>query len=220
MNRNVLKIIALLSMIIDHIGLLIFPNIILFRVVGRLAFPVFAFFVSEGLKFTKSRKKYVLTLLVCGLLTQIPYSFLYSWYKLNIIFTFLVAILIIYLIEKNNKQNFFNVIYLLVAGLLLIAVEYFGVVDYGIFGVMLVVVFYFIKNKALKFALAALILCLLSLKMMFLSSLFFGLIQLTSLISLILLMFYNQNKGKLNLKYIFYIFYPSHFYVFLLISFI
>ena len=61
MNRNVLKIIALITMLIDHIGCIFFPNIIVFRVIGRLSYPIFAMFIAEGYYYTKSRKKYVFT---------------------------------------------------------------------------------------------------------------------------------------------------------------
>lgn len=218
MNRNVLKIVALVSMIFDHIGLFFFPNIVLFRVVGRIAFPIFAFFVAEGLKYTKNRKKYILMLLGCGLLTQIPYSFLFEWYNLNIIFTFLIAILVVYLIETTNKQHLFNIFYLVVLGVLLILVEPFKVVDYGICGVLLILVFYFAKQKVLKFVLAGIVLSLLSIKMAYLNNFVLtSFKQFASLITIVALAFYNNQKGKLNLKYLFYIFYPAHFFVFWLI---
>ena len=75
MNRNILKIVALVSMLLDHIGLFVFPGVVWFRLVGRIAFPIFAFFVAEGLKYTKNKKRYILMLLGCAFLTQIPYAF-------------------------------------------------------------------------------------------------------------------------------------------------
>lgn len=185
---------------------------------GRIAYPIFAFFVAEGIKYTKNRKKYILTLLCCGVITQIPYAYLFNWYNLNIIFTFLIAILTIYLIETTNKQHLFNIFYLVVLGVLLILSEPFGVFDYGFFGILLILVFYFTKQKALKFVLAGIVLSLLSIKMAYLNN--FVLTsskQFASLLSIIALVFYNNQKGKLNLKYLFYIFYPAHFFVLWLI---
>ena len=55
MNRNWLKIAATITMLIDHIGFVLFPNIVMFRIIGRLAFPLFAFQISIGFDKTKNR---------------------------------------------------------------------------------------------------------------------------------------------------------------------
>ena len=58
LNRNVLKIIALITMLIDHIGLVFFPGIEIFRIIGRISFPIFAFMIAEGCEHTENKKKY------------------------------------------------------------------------------------------------------------------------------------------------------------------
>ena len=55
LNNNVLKIIAAISMLLDHIGLILFPSIEIFRILGRIAFPIFAFTIAEGAKYTRIR---------------------------------------------------------------------------------------------------------------------------------------------------------------------
>ena len=221
MNRNVLKIIAVISMLIDHIGAYIFPGAYWLRCIGRLAFPIFAFFIAEGMRYTRSRKRYVLTLLVFAIISQIPYGFLREFYYLNILFTFLIAIFAIFLIENYKKNETLYMIYLLLLGSVLLFVEFLNIVDYGIFGVLLILVFYFVKDKKLSFSLGAACLVLLTLKMM----LFAGFtlrstVQFLSILSLPLLYFYNGNKGKVNLKWLFYIFYPLHLLVILIITLI
>lgn len=221
MNRNVLKIIAVISMLIDHIGAYIFPDAYWLRCIGRLAFPIFAFFIAEGMRYTRSRKRYVLTLLVFAIISQIPYGFLREFYYLNILFTFLIAIFAIFLIENYKKNETLYMIYLLLLGSVLLFVEFLNIVDYGIFGVLLILVFYFVKDKKLSFSLGAACLVLLTLKMM----LFAGFtlrstVQFLSILSLPLLYFYNGNKGKVNLKWLFYIFYPLHLLVILIITLI
>lgn len=221
MNRNVLKIIAVISMLIDHIGAYIFPDAYWLRCIGRLAFPIFAFFIAEGMRYTRSRKRYVLTLLVFAIISQIPYGFLREFYYLNILFTFLIAIFAIFLIENYKKNETLYMIYLLLLGSVLLFVEFLNIVDYGIFGVLLILVFYFVKDKKLSLSLGAACLVLLTLKMM----LFAGFtlrstVQFLSILSLPLLYFYNGNKGKVNLKWLFYIFYPLHLLVILIITLI
>ena len=99
--------------------------------------------------------------------------------------------------------------------------EIFNVLDYGMFGIALVLVFYFVKNIKLKFILSCLVIVLLVSK----NILAFGfdislLNQLFSILSLILLLFYNGRKGKLNLKYIFYVTYPLHLAIIYIITLI
>lgn len=211
MNRNVLKIIALLTMVIDHIGAFIFPSFIWLRIIGRLSFPIFAFFIAEGIKHTRNRKRYVLVLLLFAVISQIPYAFLMAWWKLNILFTFLIAILIIFLIENLNKKFIVSFISLMITFVLLLCTELFNVFDYGICGILFILIFYFVKSKYIKSVLASFILILLTIKNYCVSGFVVSsLIQFVSIISVILLLFYTGQKGKFNLKYLFYVTYPLH----------
>ena len=210
MNRNVLKIIAVLTMLVDHVGLCLFDNNIIFRSIGRLAMPIFAFFIAEGMKHTKNRKKYILTLFVFALISQIPHSLVIGGNLMNILFTFLIAILIIVLNEKMNIKPlaiFLSVVICFIS--LFLGVVF--VVDYGVFGILLVLVFYYINNKYVKATVAAIIL----ISMTIFNNLVYGVnlfnfICLLSVFSIVLLLFYNGKKGKLNLKWFFYVFYPVH----------
>lgn len=217
-NRNVLKIIAVISMLIDHIGLFFFGDNSVFRILGRIAFPIFAFFIAEGWKYTRNRKKYVLWLAIFAAISQIPYAFLFEWYKLNILFTFLYSILFIVLIELFKKQtklpellkNLILIISIIILfGLLLIA-DVFGLLNYGLIGVLLILNFYFIKNK-IRILTGAFVIILFAVRSILFDGIVFrSFLSLFALLSIILMLFYNGEKGKLNLKYFFYIFYPSH----------
>lgn len=222
MNRNVLKIIAVVSMLIDHIGGYLFNNNIVCRVIGRLAFPIFAFFIAEGMKYTRNRKKYILTLLVFAVISQIPYTLLRETFKLNILFTFLISISLILLVEKlrtfNVGESFFKTL-----GILLLLISIFiccvifgdvlGYIDYSTLGVLLIVVFYFAKSP-LRLILGSIIIVLMPLKtVLFNGFSFVNFHQIFALISILMLFIYNNKKGKFNLKYFFYIFYPSHLMV-------
>ena len=59
-NGTQLKFIALLAMLVDHIGYAFFPDVMVFRAIGRVAFPIFAFLVTEGMVHTSNWKKYFL----------------------------------------------------------------------------------------------------------------------------------------------------------------
>ena len=69
-NTTFLKIIAIISMTLDHIGIIFFPNIIFFRIIGRMSFPLFAYCTASGCIFTKNIKKYILRLFVLGFISQ------------------------------------------------------------------------------------------------------------------------------------------------------
>ena len=64
LNGNVLKIIAAILMVIDHIGFTFFPSVMILRYIGRLAMPVFAFMIAEGCRYTKDKLRYFLTIAV------------------------------------------------------------------------------------------------------------------------------------------------------------
>ena len=57
MSILVLKIIAFLTMIVDHTGVIFYPNSQIFRIIGRISFPIFCFFIVEGFSHTKNIKK-------------------------------------------------------------------------------------------------------------------------------------------------------------------
>ena len=70
LNGNQLKLIALIAMTFDHIGVSLFPHTIWLRVVGRLALPIFAYMIAEGCRYTRSRKRYLMSLLAVAALCQ------------------------------------------------------------------------------------------------------------------------------------------------------
>ena len=75
LTGNQLKLIALITMTVDHIGMILFPSRLLFRVVGRLAFPIFAYMIAEGCLYTRSIWRYAGTLAAVAALCQSVYFF-------------------------------------------------------------------------------------------------------------------------------------------------
>ena len=104
LNSNAIKILACVFMLIDHIGVYLFPSVSILRVIGRLAFPLFAFFIAEGCKYTKHRIKRLLLMFVCALCCVVLFNAFLGMLKGNVLITFTCSIVLIYayqlLLEK------------------------------------------------------------------------------------------------------------------------
>lgn len=212
LNRNILKITALIAMTLDHIGLQLFPQYTFLRIIGRLAFPIFAYMISEGCLYTGNRKRYLASIAIVAILCQVVYFFAMNSLYQCIFVTFTLSVILIYAFDNALKKK--NLPSVLAALLLYFAVvmitEYLPrilvntdfCVDYGFLGVMLPVVVYFSKGKFMKLLSTAVCLVLLALVS--------GGIQWYSLLALPLIALYNGGNGKRNLKWMFYIYYPVH----------
>lgn len=206
-----LKLIAITTMLIDHIGAVLFPEIIIFRIIGRLAFPLFAFLLTEGYRHTSNLKTYLTRLAVFALISQYPFWQAFGYDAgLNIFFTLITGLLAIYLVEHYQ-----NILPVFILGLMADLIN----LDYGMFGIILIFLIYYYRNEFKR----------LTIYLILLYSLFYipgGLqadyeavhyyIQFFALISLIFIKLYNGREG-LKLKYFFYVFYPAHL---LIISFL
>lgn len=226
LSGNILKIIGLISMTIDHIGYILFPDVVWLRAIGRLAFPIYAFFIAEGCKYTKNKLKYFLLIFALGVGCQIV-SFLFAGQTtLNILLTFSFSIGLIYLImwlkksiaQNNKKQTILAWILLIIciAGTYLLtsdAISFSPIdVDYGFWGIVLPVVASLSDNKYIKMLLFSACLAILCCG--------YWSVQWFSFISVALLLCYDGTRGKHNIKYLFYIYYPAHIVAIYLISII
>ena len=109
MTSFVLKIIALISMVCDHTGYIIFGGFAFMNYIGRLAFPIFAFLITEGYIHTSNFKKYFSRLLIFAVISQLPYILLFNnGFTLNILFTLTLGLLTITVYEKINNKIFIN----------------------------------------------------------------------------------------------------------------
>lgn len=207
MKRNdLLKIIAILCMLIDHIGAVLFPKIFWLRIIGRIAFPIFAFQVAMGFSHTKNIYKYGLRLLIFGLISQIPYGLLFPG-NINIFFTLLWGLFLLFAYERN----------VLVSLLLVPLAAIFGL-EYGWYGVAAIFVFHHFRHKPLYAAAAFSFITLLDCIVTVLQSGFLGIfVQMFSLFALFLI--YHPFKTQIQLpKYFFYAFYPVHLLILFLLK--
>lgn len=106
-NTGLLKLIAVICMIVDHVGAVFFPRVQEMRLIGRIAFPLFAWCLCVGACYTRSIWKYALRLLIVGALCQPVYywAMRHEWYVLNIFFELLLALLAIAAIQKNRMGS-------------------------------------------------------------------------------------------------------------------
>ena len=213
LNNNQLKIIAMISMLIDHVGLSFFPQIVAFRYIGRLAFPIYAYMIAEGCRYTKNRKKYLGMIAAMAIVFQIVYFvFMNSIYQ-GILVNFSLSIATIFAIDSFIKNK--KIINRIFMSLIIIAVliiyfvfpvvfkNYGFYIDYNVWGLLLPILVYFAPNKKWRVAFTAILLVVMTLisgKDM----------QWWSLMTIPLFILYNETRGSKKMKYVFYIFYPLH----------
>ena len=105
LNAFWLHILAMLFMLSDHLWATVVPGREWMTCVGRLAFPIFAFMIAEGVYHTKDLKKYAKRLFLFALLSEIPFNYMYDGgpiypFHQNVLWTFLLAIGCIAFIER------------------------------------------------------------------------------------------------------------------------
>ena len=219
-SGNALKMFALLCMTIDHIGAHILNDYAPFRIIGRLAFPIFAYMIAEGCKYTHNKLKYFLTIFIEGIILQIFIFLLSNSTHMNVLITFSLSIGLIYAFDYSlRSENNYNLVIPLMGIIFVMVIcgelpegflsEYFHI-DYGFFGVMLPVMVYIFDNRVLKLLMFTSGLVFLSISM--------APIEWWSLISIIPLAFYSGERGKLKIKYLFHIYYPIHIVIILAIE--
>ena len=220
-----LKIIAAIAMIIDHIGAYLFPHIMLLRIIGRVAFPIFAFMIAEGCRYTKNKKKYLLTMAVFALVCQILFAPFTDQIFLRIPVTFTLSITTVYAMENLAKKwrdgtaiqkiTAAAILVAVVGGIWLLTENYR--VDYRFFGcllpcwVSLVWIDAEYSGSGRQYSLeAALIMLAIGLWLVYSKT---GGVQVYSFAAIPLLALYNGKRGDSVSKHFFYIFYPAHILV-------
>ena len=212
MSSFVLKIIAVIAMFCDHFGLWLTGGIAsAWNYIGRLAFPIFAYQISEGYCHTKNLPKYFTKLFVFALISQIPFNlFEYALglnYHLNIMFTLLLGLAAITFFDKspNKLLGFAGVAICVVLG-------EFLKVDYGYWGVLVVFCFYLFKDNKLLTSIVFLLLVLAKYCNNLIASDFYYkyiLLAISTFAAILPILLYNGKQGP-KTKYFLYIFYPAH----------
>lgn len=201
MSALVLKLIAAFTMALDHAGLILFGNALWMRAVGRLAFPLYAFFIAEGFRFTKNRLRYFLSVFLLGVGCQIVCAIASPGEVLGVLITFSLSMLLMESVRRAKEDRRYRLLCLAAFPAAALFCRFFPV-DYGFAGVLLPLLPSLFQKRWARlsaFAGGLVLLCLQS------SS-----VQWFSLLVLPLLLLYNGQRGRYKMKYFFYVFYPLH----------
>ncbi len=219
-DGSTLKYIAIITMLIDHIGaILVAPMVyeaslvemnrtILFyqilRSIGRIAFPIFCFFLVEGFYYTRNVKKYAKRLFLFALLSEIPFDLgfrgtLWSMEGQNVFFTLFIGLCVMILLKKAEEKPM-NQMQLIIVRLVIVAVgcivALFLQTDYDMRGIISIAVLYLYRSKENRL-------------MQLIAGAITFLWEPFALFAFVLLYFYNGERGR-QPKYFFYGFYPIH----------
>ena len=210
LNNNWLKLIAMLAMTLDHIGYILLPQIVWLRIVGRLAFPIFAYMVAEGCSHTRNMRRYLGNMASAALVCQVVSYAATRSIEQCVLVTFSIAIGLIILAKSAlEKRTVFDWLILgcgvaaafVIGEVLPHVVDGFSV-DYNFIGIILPLCVYLAKGKTVKLSVCAICLCFLSIDA------WWG--QWFSLLAIPLLAFYNGQRGTWRTKWLFYFYYPVH----------
>jgi hypothetical protein len=238
LSSAALHIIAMVSMLIDHAMKTVVEYDGWIFVLGRLAFPIFAFMLAEGCIYTRDPKKYGLRLFLFAVLSEIPYDLMKSgtWfdpYDQNVIWTFLIAFLCIMgckAVRATERRQLYlpSMVGLILAG---VAAATLFSSDYGGMGVLMVLVFYFFRGRKWQTMLAQLVLMAV-INILFLGGFGYGVtfawfgqyielpLQGFALLALLPIWMYDGRQGYHSkpFQYCCYAFYPVHMLALFLLS--
>ena len=257
MSLTILKLIAYITMLIDHVGYA--TGNIYMRMIGRIAFPIFAYLIASGYVNTKNKKKYALNLLVIGIVSEIPYdlfinSSLFYPQSQNVMFTLLFGLFAIMVLDKitdifkifyrkykekykekfdekkdidkiteennikkdkekivENKQEIIKLLFLFPLLFLLIFIPQLLHFDYGMLGVILIVLFHLSKNKPFGIGISLIVFNILRFFISAISS--WTIISFISILTTPFLLFVKKTEKPKHYKFfkiISYLFYPAH----------
>ena len=223
LSGNALKIIAAISMTVDHFGYIFFPKVMWLRYIGRIALPIFMFMIAEGCCHTRNRLRYHLMVVGLAVLCQSVYTITTGEWFLCVPVSFSISIPLVYALQESKRALFGRKIVVSILWALVLCCGVAGVwwlnkkvdMDYGFWGCMLPVTASLLRrntdaprwlqrldcNPVHVLAMAAAMVPLAQ---------SMGQWQWWSFLALPLLVLYSGKRGKWRMKYFFYIFYPAH----------
>lgn len=219
LNSFYLKIIAVITMTIDHVGAVLLPQYPILRVIGRIAFPIYCFLLVNGLIYTRNLKKYMGRLALFALISEVFFDktlfgkFIYLQAQ-NVFFTLLIGIIMLACIDRVRRNKYAKYRFIVLSGflegiILVIAcmAAYFLYTDYSLFGILIIYGFYALRNHKVRLV-------------FFQTFINFLLspVEIFASIALIPIFLYNGEKGNTAFKWWFYIYYPLHLLVICIIK--
>lgn len=214
LTANALKLIAIFAMTVDHVAWIFLPDRtqllpLIMHIFGRITAPVMCFFISEGLFYTKSVKKYILRLLLFAVPAHFAYAFAFGYsftgLKTSMLWTLMWGLIAL----AALKSKMHPVLKLLVTAAAFVLTLFS---DWYFAGVAMVLIFGLNRGSFKRQAglLCGFILCFAVYYAYTYHDPLYGAVQLGVLLSLPLLYLYNGQRGRLKLKWLFYGYYPAH----------
>lgn len=206
-NGFTLKWIAIITMLIDHIGAILYPQYLVLRMIGRIAFPIFCFLLVEGALHTHNIHRYEGRLLLFALISELPFD--YAFYggvnieHQNVFFTLFFGLLMLEVLKSER-----NVLYSVLATIGAILLAEMMATDYGAGGILIILCFYLLRNRQVEKQVA----------FVAMNSLYYGWgVQTYAGLAAIPMLLYQGEQGP-KMKYFFYLFYPAHLLILYLIT--
>jgi len=213
LGRELLKWIAIITMTVDHVGAVLYPEFEVLRLIGRISFPLFAYLLILGMENTRNIRNYFIRLFIFALISQVPFFLAIDYGPfdlLNIFFTLSFGLLFLTFFKRGSALAFVPLF-----------VSFILPFDYGIYGIAMIGCMY-ILTKNTKFGVASLLL----LNVLFLVPLNS---QLLSVAAIPLIVFHKRSlnmtkefSGNFRMplwrKYFFYVYYPLHLVLIYLIK--
>lgn len=207
LSQEQLKGIACCAMLLDHIGSMLVPALWL-RAVGRIAFPIFCFLVSEGIRRTRNLQRYIVRLGIAAILSELPFDLAFfggvNWGHQNVMVTLLLGALTLSCMSRI--RNLPGKILAALLGTLLAEVLR---ADYGGMGVLLIILFHEArKNRGILLPGMAVLMILRRIG----EGIFAAVLQMFAILSMIPISLYSGRKEtkRKTVQLAFYLFYPAH----------
>ncbi len=238
LSSNKLKVIAIICMIIDHVGYFYLNKIplelyLLFRGIGRIAMPLFVFLLVEGYFHTKNLKKYFFRIIMGAIVTQcilitlnyINVNYFYTKIPpikfLNILFSFAIILIMLRILDKNilkfknNKEKIIDIFIRSIIVLTLIIIYFVVKIDYGIYLCFIAMCMYYFKKLENKIDKITSYIIQISVLMICSVLAIKNVIGILAALAYIFIYLYNNQKGKRSkiLSGIFYLIYPIQYMI-------
>lgn len=228
LTGSTLKWIAIAAMFINHFGDIVLEGIIMnapysaftdgqfqiishcyetFHAIGRISMPIFCFLIVEGFVYTRDVRRYLTRLALFALISEIPYDLAFGTSAFdpaqqNVFFTLTAGLLVLIVMDRYQKQK----LMMIAAPIVMAAATYYLKFDGSYYGVLMMALFYLLREKRLGRCVAVFALQI-AILLVFHES--FDLNQVLAALPLVAIYFYNGRRG-MKLKYFFYLFYPCH----------
>lgn len=241
LNKIHLQSIAILAMTLDHLTWLLFPGYptsflpVFFHILGRLAFPIMAYFIAEGYHYTRNKNKYMIRILIFALISHVPYMLQsqvfneYGWMSLipfatghgitrfmnqaSVLWAYFIGLLMLRVNDSTKLKEYQKIILVFLLCILSFPSDWSCIASLVVLSIgsnrgkplnQIIWSMFFVSLYALVYSLTI--------------NVFYGILQLGVIISIIPLSLYNGQKSKNEkvnkvMKWFFYIYYPLHLLV-------